>query len=479
MRYIKENLKEFEICNITKWHELGYTGKGIKIAEIESCISDLWIFDGMLRDPFNIGENAKMNSHGQKVLDVIHQVAPDSELYMLPSGINASGTDTSGSLINETLKFAIKEGIHIINASLGGVDNKKLNREIFKVQEYGTVFVTSGGNDGEKGTKGFAKSNVWISVAAVHLKSKNYKIERPTYSSTGKALDFSSFSNLFIHNAKEKERVFPVQGTSFSSPMFAAMLALVQQFFKEKAGRTLYQDEIYIFVQDHCLDLGEIGYDEYHGYGLFILPLPKEIDVNKYMIKEGDEEVSKVIKDLDRLHSYVGALAGELIRKSKENGVEIIVTETFRTKERQQELYNQGRTTPGQIVTNAKPGDSIHNYGLAFDIVPVEKGKALWDRYDLFKKVGAIGVALGLEWGGNWRSFKDYPHFQWTGGLTLKDLKAGKLPVDPNSEISEWAKEAQNWVMNEGISDGTNPKGLVTREQFWTMLYRYHQKYNK
>ncbi|WP_432408580.1 M15 family metallopeptidase [Wukongibacter sp. M2B1] len=479
MRYIKENLNEFEICNIIEWHKLGYTGKGIKIAEIEYCRPKLWFFDDMLLDPFNIGENAKLNTHGQKVLDVVHQIAPDSQLYMLPSSISINGANASGKLINETFKFAVEEDIHIVNASLGGVDNIKLNEEILKVQDSGTIFVTSGGNDGEKGTKGFAKSSAWISIAAVHLQGRKEEIRRSSYSSIGNTLDFSSFSNLFVHNAKERGEVFPVQGTSFSSPMFSAMLALVQQFFKEKAGRTLYQSEIYIFIQDHCLDLGEIGFDEYHGYGLFILPDPKEIDVNKYLKKEGDKEVSEIIKDLNRLHPYVKKLAEEVIRKSKENGIEIIVTETFRSNERQQQLYNQGRITPGNIVTNAKPGNSIHNYGLAFDIVPVENGKALWERYDLFKKVGEIGVSLGLEWGGNWRSFKDYPHFQWMGGLSLVDLKAGKMPLEPNPEVSEWAKEAQKWIINEGISDGTDPKGEVTREQFWTMLYRYHKKYSK
>lgn len=142
--------------------------------------------------------------------------------------------------------------------------------------------------------------------------------------------------------------------------------------------------------------------------------------------------MSKIVRDLDKLHPYVKELAEKLLAKCKEAGIKIIITETLRSKERQQQLYNQGRTTPGKIVTNAKPGDSIHNYGLAFDIVPVENGKALWNRYDLFKKVGKIGVGLGLTWGGNWRSFKDYPHFQWTGGLTLADLKSGKKPAAPH-----------------------------------------------
>ncbi len=44
--------------------------------------------------------------------------------------------------------------------------------------------------------------------------------------------------------------------------------------------------------------------------------------------------------------------------------------------------------------------------------------------------------------------------------------------IEKKNEASEWAKEAQEWVIKEGISDGTNPKGLVTREQLWTMLHR-------
>lgn len=210
----------------------------------------------------------------------------------------------------------------------------------------------------------------------------------------------------------------------------------------------------------------------------------KNIIINKYIVKKDGEKVSKVIKDLDRLHPYVNKLAKMLIERCRENGIEIIITETFRTKKRQQQLYNKGRTTSGKVITNAKPGDSMHNYGLAFDIVPVEKGKLLWNRNDLFKKIGKIGVDLGLTWGGNWRSFKDYPHFEWTGGLTLKDLKRGKMPVEPKAaevklEVSEWAQDALDWVVREGISDGINPKDQVPSQGFWTILHRYRQKYGK
>ncbi len=47
------------------------------------------------------------------------------------------------------------------------------------------------------------------------------------------------------------------------------------------------------------------------------------------------------------------------------------------------------------------------------------------------------------------------------------------------SELSNWAKEAYDWIVSEGISDGHQPKKLVTREEVWEMLYRYHKKYGK
>ena len=286
MKYIKENLKEFEICNITKWHGMGYTGKGIKVAEIESCIPDLWFFHGMLKDPFDIGRNSKLNSHGQKVLDVIHQVAPDCELFMLPRYLKIQGLNISGDFIDKTLKFATEENIHIINASLGGTNNKKLNEKITETQKQGTVFVTSSGNDGKRGLGGYAKSNVWISVGAVHLNDRTGNITYAKYSSIGKDLDFTSFSNLHVYNAESRDRTIAMQGTSFSSPLLSGMLALVQQFFKEKIGRTLYQSEIYRFIQANCIDLGEAGFDEYNGHGLFVLPDPSDINVNDYINTE-------------------------------------------------------------------------------------------------------------------------------------------------------------------------------------------------
>ena len=137
---------------------------------------------------------------------------------------------------------------------------------------------------------------------------------------------------------------------------------------------------------------------------------------------------SRDLKDLD---PYVAGLAKQFIAACKKQGIDLLVTSTYRDNESQDALYAQGRTKAGRIVTNAKAGQSFHNYRIAFDVVPIVNGKPQWNDFRTFQKIGAIGKSVGLDWGGDWKSIKDYPHFQWTGGLSLAQLKAGKRPVAP------------------------------------------------
>ena len=108
----------------------------------------------------------------------------------------------------------------------------------------------------------------------------------------------------------------------------------------------------------------------------------------------------------------------------------------LRTFEDQDELYAQGRTKPGQIVTNARGGESLHNFGLAADFVldsQVEKPGIQWSweiRSDLnadhrgdWLQMGEIAESCGLEWGGRWKRFPDLPHVQNRYGLTLAEIK--------------------------------------------------------
>ncbi len=81
-------------------------------------------------------------------------------------------------------------------------------------------------------------------------------------------------------------------------------------------------------------------------------------------------------------------------------------------------------------MTKAPPGSSWHEFGLAFDVAVLVDGKATWpnDR-GLWEEIGELGEALGLEWGGRFKTILDLPHFQRRGGLTLADVRAGKRPT--------------------------------------------------
>ncbi|WP_084177458.1 LysM peptidoglycan-binding domain-containing protein [Geobacillus vulcani] len=144
-------------------------------------------------------------------------------------------------------------------------------------------------------------------------------------------------------------------------------------------------------------------------------------------LKELLEKAEAKLKDV---HPVVADKARQLITAAYIGGINVIITQGLRTIEEQNELYAQGRTKPGKIVTNAKGGYSYHNFGLAFDFAILNPdGSVSWNVDEKWKRVGAIGKSLGLEWGGDWKDFKDYPHFQYTFGLSLADLRAGKRPL--------------------------------------------------
>jgi peptidoglycan L-alanyl-D-glutamate endopeptidase CwlK len=142
------------------------------------------------------------------------------------------------------------------------------------------------------------------------------------------------------------------------------------------------------------------------------------------------------------LHPKVAVMALQFLDGCKAAGIDVIITSTYRDIESQNALYAQGRTTAGKIVTNARGGYSRHNFKCAFDFVPMRYGKPVWgtrgdgiddnpaddekDDLELWQRCGAIGKQCGLEWAGDWKSFKEYAHLQYTGGLTLADLRAGK-----------------------------------------------------
>lgn len=131
-------------------------------------------------------------------------------------------------------------------------------------------------------------------------------------------------------------------------------------------------------------------------------------------------------RSISDLHPTVQELCINFIGACHAQGIDVLITSTYRDIESQNALYAQGRTAPGNKVTNAKGGQSFHNYRVAFDFVPIVNGKASWNDLKLFTRCGEIGESIGLVWAGRWIKFKEMAHCQFTSGLTLADFQSGK-----------------------------------------------------
>lgn len=177
------------------------------------------------------------------------------------------------------------------------------------------------------------------------------------------------------------------------------------------------------------------------------------------------------MRNVSQLHPTLQKKVVKLQQECKKQGIKIKIGECVRTVAEQNALYAKGRNgVPGPIVTKAKGTDyrSMHQWGVAFDFfldMDVDKdGKKSDDVFNnatkLFNKVGAIGKKLGLEWGGDWKSIKDLPHFQlpdW--GSTATQLKKKYGTPDKFKETWDDKKEVKNVKAkpNNTVTASKNP----------------------
>lgn len=174
--------------------------------------------------------------------------------------------------------------------------------------------------------------------------------------------------------------------------------------------------------------------------------------------------------DIKLLHPDLQSKVRKLIDLAETKGIDIIISQTWRTKSEQNALYAQGRTAPGKIVTTLQYPYSLHCWGVAFDIAVVIGGKANWDE-KYYNIVGPLGESLGLEWGGRWKSLVDRTHFQLPG-FEVTDLIrkystpdrfvqswAEPEPVKEEKKLAVFEREAkviyQGQELPAGILDGT------------------------
>ena len=130
-------------------------------------------------------------------------------------------------------------------------------------------------------------------------------------------------------------------------------------------------------------------------------------------------------RKIEDLHPDLQILAKEFMRRCATEAPNVILVCTYRSNHEQDELYKQGRTTVGKIVTRAKAGQSAHNFVIegkpaakAFDIAVIVNKAYAPDNHPEWDIAGKIGTELGLNWYGRPNApFKEKPHFQLKGEI--------------------------------------------------------------
>lgn len=145
---------------------------------------------------------------------------------------------------------------------------------------------------------------------------------------------------------------------------------------------------------------------------IFIL-LPK-LGVYAYFFDRGDYDESlkdstEQIREISELTPHTQKLCKEFLNRCENAGLPVIITETYRSQKRQEELFKQGRETDGPVVTWTK--NSRHTKRRAFDIA--KRGPDPYGDEEFFRKCAEIGKEVGLNPGYFWDDYQDKPHYEW------------------------------------------------------------------
>lgn len=251
------NEKEFEYLGIKRFHDKGYKGQDITIASKENII------EGVFDDVFCLKyeEEDKWSRHGTQVMDFITQVVPLANRV----AVETNGTIRNGVLTSEGMDFLQEIVPDILTTSFHKKSDieepkKSLYKELY---DKGCFLVCSAGNKDEE-VSYLARLDLWYSIGACRYNNGSPKKERDYVED--ETIDCYSLHNLYT----QKYGNTRLLGTSFSTPLFAGMLALVQCMFLDKRGKKLTNEELVEFIKENTNE-----------FGVFVLPDPDSIKCEK------------------------------------------------------------------------------------------------------------------------------------------------------------------------------------------------------
>lgn len=199
--------------------------------------------------------------------------------------------------------------------------------------------------------------------------------------------------------------------------------------------------------------------------------------------------VTKMVRDISALSPEAQKACNLFMAECKKRGLKVLITETYRSQERQNYLYEQGRTRPGKVVTWTKK--SRHTSRRAWDICKNKKGEEYSDE-SFFKACGDVAAELGITWGGTWKT-PDTPHFEVSENWNyegdedkmteaekreFEELKAKVSELENQkekvyhyfSELPDYAYETIMKLASKGIYKGASESDLNLPETLMRVL---------
>lgn len=260
-----------EMINVHEARKEGYTGKGVKVAVIDTGVAQhhALTISGGTSTVRNRSSWIDDHGHGTLVAGIIagkatsqHSgVAPSVKLYAVKA-LDHKGEGDDISLL-KAIDWSIQNEMDIINLSLGAPQGSiALKEKMDKAYEAGILVVAASGNSGNRSGTGNtvnypAKYESVIAVGAV-----NSSMERPSFSSTGTEVEFAAPGKDILSTYLNNEYAVS-DGTSFAAPHTTGMLAILMQKYPNMTNKQLRKE-----LRNHVQDLGEPGRDQWFGYGL-------------------------------------------------------------------------------------------------------------------------------------------------------------------------------------------------------------------
>ena len=201
----------------------------------------------------------------------------------------------------------------------------------------------------------------------------------------------------------------------------------------------------------------------------------------------------KTVRDICELHPTAQIACKAFLTECEKLGLKVRITETYRSQERQNELYAQGRTKPGNKVTWTL--NSRHTTRRAWDICQNIKGREYDASTGFFEKCGEVAKRLGITWGGNWKT-PDRPHFEVSEKWELPEgyAEEEKIMEELRQEIARlehrisilereaavynyidenmpnWIENITKWGIENGIITGTGDGLGITKAKAECMV---------